>query len=204
MPKKINMIGIKFNQLTVIKEVEKIRGRIAYDCLCDCGKTLKVTGNAIKSGGTRSCGCLKKQNNGMRTHGMCKTRVYSIWCGIINRCCNKSDKVYYRYGGRGITVCDEWRSSFITFFNDMGIPPKGLTIERINNNQGYSKENCKWATYKEQARNTRHCRPLTYEGKTMLVLDWAKYLGINESSLRCRIGRLGWSIERALSTYKKH
>jgi len=121
---------------------------------------------------------------------------------MIDRCENPKNAAFARYAGRGIGVCAKWRASFEAFLSDMGEAPSGLTLERLDNNAGYSPENCTWATYRAQARNTRRCRSLTHEGRTMLISDWAKEIGIRESSLRCRIGRLGWTVERALSTPK--
>jgi hypothetical protein len=116
---------------------------------------------------------------------------------MLKRCKNKNTPSFENYGGRGIKVCEEWED-FANFLRDMGVKPEGLTLERIENDLGYFKENCKWATRAEQSRNTRRTRFLTFSGKTMCVVDWAQHLKIEKGTLE---GRLlsGWSVERALS-----
>lgn len=153
-PKSNIKIGDKFGRLVVKKIAGKTKqGGNKWYCICDCGKHKTVSGGNLYSGHTKSCGCLNTER--IITHGMSKSPTYRIWEGIIGRCCNPKDTTYNGYGGRGITVCKEWRESFETFFNDMGERPPGLTIERIDNNLGYFKDNCKWATYTEQLRNQR-------------------------------------------------
>ena len=122
---------------------------------------------------------------------------YLTWRQMRDRCFNPSSHDYHKYGGRGITVCEEWRHSFVTFFTDMGPRPDGLTIERINNDGNYDPENCRWATVKEQARNTRFTRHITFAGKTMCMKDWAKHLGLSYTAFRERVAK--WPIEKAIS-----
>uniref|UniRef100_A0A6M3JM96 Putative HNH endonuclease n=1 Tax=viral metagenome TaxID=1070528 RepID=A0A6M3JM96_9ZZZZ len=155
--KKTPMIGFKFGRLTVLEDSGKKRGEFTYKCLCDCGNIKIITGASLRSGNSKSCGCLKKELLLQRTvkHGMYRTPTYNVWVSMIQRCTNQNNPRYNDWGGRGITVCDRWLRSFKLFYKDMGDMPKGLTIERINNDKGYSKKNCIWATQIAQNRNQR-------------------------------------------------
>lgn len=131
------------------------------------------------------------------THGKWGSQIYMIWAGMVKRCNNPNDICYEEYGGRGIEVCTRWLE-FENFFEDMGEPPEGMSLDRIKNNKGYYLDNCKWSTSKEQARNRRGNRLLTYNGITKLMIEWSEDLNINYSTLKNRLGR-GWTVERALS-----
>jgi len=132
-------------------------------------------------------------------HGMRHTRVYRIWKAMNTRCSNPNSDDFDDYMGRGILVCDEWRHSFDQFYKDMGEPttPKHC-IDRIDNNKGYSKANCRWATQKENANNRRSSLIITWNGKTKTVIQWAETIGVGPSTLYGRL-RVGWSVERALT-----
>jgi hypothetical protein len=133
-------------------------------------------------------------------HGMWGKPEYWVWALMIQRCHNPSAKYFPLYGGRGITVCNRWRTSFGTFFADMGArPAKGLSLDRIDNDGGYSPENCRWATRKEQMRNTRNNSYLTLNGETHLLCEWVEITGLNSSLISNRINRMGWSVEEALT-----
>ena len=127
-------------------------GNILWECLCVCGNKVLVCGGDLRNGHTQSCGCLKKEK--ATKHGMVGTATYRVWNSMLQRCNNEKNTHYEYYGGRGITVCNSW-FKFEDFFKDMGIKPEGLTLERIQNDLGYAKENCKWATPQEQSRNQR-------------------------------------------------
>jgi len=199
-----DITGQKFERLTVIKIAGKDKGRnYKWLCQCDCGNILKVVGNSLRMGRTKSCGCLqkkwaKKHGGFNKTHGMKDTIEYTTWLNMKSRCLNKNNKRYKDYGGRGITICKEWENSFETFYKDMGKRLNEMSIDRVDNNKGYSKENCRWATNKEQARNTRRNKMVAYKGENFCLKDWAKKLDIKYTTLWYRLKR-GWSVKRAFT-----
>ncbi len=133
-------------------------------------------------------------------HGQYDTTEYKIWAGMIQRCTNPSSINWNNYGGRGITVCEQWRN-YETFRNDIGPRPSTRhSLERIDNNRGYSKDNCRWATRSEQSRNTSLTIFITFNNETKSITDWAESLKIKPNTLYYRIKKYHWTVERALTT----
>lgn len=154
------VIKQKYGRLIALKNIGVIKGCTYFKCKCDCGNIIDVCATSLKTGHTKSCGCLQKEVVARLNtkHGMSATKTYITWEAMIRRCYSEKSARYKYYGGRGITVCQEWRDSFETFYNDMGKRPENQTIDRINNDLGYFKENCQWATSMEQSHNRRLSR----------------------------------------------
>lgn len=201
MSRIVDVIGKKFGKLLVLeecKERDKNGGKI-YKCKCDCGNISYVRrGNLIAKNGTKSCGC---SHVGHSKHGKTNTRLYNIWLGMKNRCCNPNSTSYKNWGGRGILVCKEWKESFETFY-DWAINNgyrDNLSIDRIDNDGNYEPSNCRWATRKEQANNTRNNVYLTYNGKTQTMTQWADEFGVSHETIRRKRDLGRWFIVTCLS-----
>lgn len=192
------------NRLTVLSR-ERRDGRTYCRCICECGNECEVESGNLRSGHTKSCGCLQLEvvRATNATHGHTRggkySRAYTAWLGMRNRCYNRKSTDYPDYGGRGISVCDRWRESFENFFADMGQPPPWTSIDRIDNARGYEPGNCRWATATEQGRNKRNNVRLAFRGRTQTMTEWAAELGIPMKRIHARLKR-GWSAERALTT----
>lgn len=194
----VNLVGKRFGKWTVIAETGK-RNPTKFLCKCDCGKVCEVrSGDLINRS---SEGCRKCAN---ATHHMSKTRIYGIWNDMKSRCYNSNNKFYKHYGGRGISVCSEWKNSFEAFYEwatNNGYSEK-LTIDRIDNNGIYEPNNCKWATWQEQ-RNNQRCAQYEINGLKKTLPEWCKYAGLKYGTVYQRIHKLGESIERALRLDEK-
>lgn len=196
--KLIDRTGQRYDRLTVQSRAPNANDRdtnARWNCRCDCGNTAIAYGQDLARGKFRSCGCLNAER--IQKHGMARTPVYAVWKQIFQRCENPKCQAYKNYGARGIGVCDEWRD-FERFFADMGQPPHKRSIERRDNSKGYSKENCYWATSREQLNNKRTNHVLEFNGVKMSTSEWARRIGIPVSTLQNRLG-YGWSVEDALT-----
>lgn len=209
MPKTINLKGLRFGRLVVGELAEDYiapNGGIVKQqkCKCDCGNEVIVRSSYLRSGKTRSCGCYRKEVTKARhiTHGKAKTRINNIYHGMKYRCYATSCPNYKDYGGRGITICDEWLGELgFEHFYDWAIKngyDDNLSIDRINNDRDYSPGNCRWATVVEQANNKRNNRTVTVNGITHSLHEWAEISGIRYNIIVTRLHR-GWNEEKAVT-----
>ncbi len=171
-------------------------------CKCDCGNQSITTTARLLSEKTKSCGCLQKETTSkkLKKHGLRFTKEYRIWAHMKNRCNNKNYKKFHLWGGRGIKVCKEWENDFPKFLSDMGKCPDGMSIDRIDNNKGYSKENCRWATSLEQSNNTRSNNIFYIENEKLTLTQLAEKWKCSRNSLKMRIKR-GATIQDLIKLY---
>ena len=200
MGKRKDISGQRYGRLTVIRDVGVRSGQRILLCKCDCGVEKEIMYCNL-AGSTRSCGCLKAtfaiKGSGIRTG----TRLYRIYNHMKRRCYSPNEKVYSYYGGRGITVCDEWLADFEVFKSwalDSGYR-EDLEIDRIDNDGNYEPSNCRWATRKEQMNNRSGNHVISHEGETHTLTEWAEKVGISPATLSGRVNKNGYSYERALT-----
>lgn len=207
---KIDISGQRFGRLFVLGfSHTTIKRQAAWSCRCDCGRTVTVIGNRLKCGKTKSCGCLRTDLGGShsRTHGMSNSPEYRIYHGMLNRCYNEKVQAYPHYGGRGITVCDRWRfgqdgvSGFECFLADMGRrKDRGLSLERKENDGNYAPTNCRWATYLDQANNSRRNHMVNVADVILTLSDAVRAFGAVPYSTVLRRMAKGWSAEDSILT----
>jgi len=192
---KLDLTGSVFDRLTVVEPVENDKhGKPQWKCLCVCGKEVVATTTLLRCGKKKSCGCLRQEKSAqhcknMATHGHWSngrpSPEYMTWSAMKARCSNPKHKQYKDYGGRGIAVCSEWLDSFERFLADMGTRPDSTSsLDRIDNNLGYSPTNCRWATSKQQNNNTRGNHLLTIQGETKSYQQWCDQFGITRGRLK--------------------
>jgi hypothetical protein len=201
MPARKNLVGQKFGRWSVTAYGGPGTSGATWVCECECGTARRVNANSLLAGSSLSCGCLAKEVASERTtHGHTKggkhSATFTAWHSMTARCTSVKHPSFGNYGGRGIKVCDSWKS-FGGFLADMGEKPKGTTLDRIDSNGDYCKENCRWVSMRENSNNRRNNRLLTLHGKTHTVSQWAALTGIKESTIRVRLHR-GASDEEAL------
>lgn len=213
MSKFVDLTGMKFGYLTVIERgkthiTPNGTKQTIWKCRCACGKNVDVGANTLKSGNTKSCGCLKLEMLLSRStkHGCRKEkhtdRLYQIWRGMTARCRND-----FRYAGRGITVCDDWKD-YTTFKvwayangYDENAPFGECTIDRIDNNGNYEPSNCRWVNNYKQQQNTRRNRLIEYKGEVKCVSVWAREIGISPDAFYNRLNT-GWTIDEIMTIPK--
>lgn len=183
----------KYGRLTIIRLIDVAQDkRKRFLCECDCGTQTIVFAENLLSGHTKSCGCLKREiiaGGAHKTHGLSGTRIYRIWKGMRKRCNNPNDSNYSKYGGRGIKVCPEWDSDFLSFYYwamENGYDDS-LSIDRIDNNGGYFPSNCQWENETRQANNRRNNRIVTIGEESHSIVEWSKIVGISTALIYKRI-----------------
>lgn len=188
---RVDLTGQVFNRLTVVERTIGQAQRVTWKCSCICGNIVLVITAELRNGHTQSCGCLRrdtvrKRNNKVRAAGVVfTTREYHAWAAMRRRCNGTWHPSYKNYGGRGIKVCERW-SVFKNFLADMGPMPVGASIDRIDNNRGYTPDNCRWTDRKTQARNRRGCLYLTIDGVSRHIKSWCELRGVKYTSVMSR------------------
>jgi len=196
----MDIIGNKFGRWTVLAFSHyKSNSRGIYLCRCDCGTEKLVGRPTLISGTSKSCGCLHKE--AVTKHNQRNPKLYSIWHNMKDRCYREKHPMYNYYGGRGITVCDKWKDNYTEFhkWSFANGYVEGLSIDRINNNIGYSPDNCKWSSSIEQGRNRRNVKTITYKGETKTLSEWGEIMPANGNTIWQRLN-YGWPIDQALTT----
>lgn len=200
MSKVVDLTGKRFGSLTVISQAKSSKsGRAMWLCRCDCGTEKIILGSSMIQGKTKSCGCSQVKPPYSK-------RLKNVWWNIKRRCYDERSDSFVNYGARGIGMCDLWRYDFYAFQDwafqsgyDEHAPQGVCTIERIDNNKGYSPDNCRWATAREQANNRRNNFNVTFYGKTKTVSDWARELGLDKTTLLFRLKNKMWTTEEAMT-----
>lgn len=195
----VDLTGRVFGRLTGVKLLTPIGVAPRWLCECSCGNFKEVRGDHLTKGDTKSCGCLgmgKLLKHGHRGKGS-QSKTYTSWTGMKNRCDNPKDHKYPTYGAVGITYDPRW-TDFENFISDMGERPEGKTLDRLQGNLGYSKDNCRWATPLEQSNNRKNVKQITYQGKSMNLAAWCRELKISYTKTLDRITRQGKTFEEAI------
>lgn len=194
MPNPLDISNQKYGRLFALNYSHTENSKRYWTFRCDCGAISTKRVADVTQGKTRSCGCFDKETRSSRakTHGLTNTQLHTVWLKIRSRCNSRSDKAYPQYGGRGIALCERW-NDFENFRSDMGERPSDKhSIERIDNNKGYSPDNCRWATADEQNRNTRQNRWITFQRRKYIISDLARHLGVDRKTLQHRV-ESGWT-----------
>ena len=198
----IDLTGNRYGRLTVVGR-DNGRKLTYWNCRCDCGNLVSVRGDHLKEGRVHSCGCYKSEVSTAihTTHGDSKSRLYHIYRTMLARCNNRKRYLYSRYGGRGITVCNEWQESYPAFRKwsmDNGYD-ESKSIDRIDNDAGYNPDNCRWTDSIIQANNKSNNRLVSANGVTKTLAEWERETGISQYLIKARIDRLGWSEQDAVT-----
>lgn len=196
-----DLTGKQFGYLRVIKPGGSKNNRVVWVCECECGNIATITTQSLTTGNTKSCGCHKY--GGRLSHGESRnsqTRLYRIWSGMKNRCTNETHIGFHLYGGKGIKVCEEWKSfeNFRDWANKNGYNDS-LTIDRKDSSKDYEPENCRWVSYKEQSNNTNRNHYIEAFGETKTISEWSDVYGVPQKTIAARVNLLEWSSEDAVS-----
>lgn len=196
----IDRKGQRYGRLVAVerlpaKSIKDTNAR--WFCRCDCGRSTVSYGQDLARGRTKSCGCLNAERR--MQHGMAGTHVYAVWQAMLQRCENPNAQRFEDYGGRGIKVCPKWHR-FEGFFADMGNRKPGFSLDRIDNDGDYCKENCRWAVTTVQANNTRRNRVIEFNGEKLTIAQWAERKCLAWYTIRARLDQYGWSVEKTLTT----
>lgn len=194
MGKLLDLTGQKYNRLTVIERAPDFfdkngKRKTKWLCKCDCGKHVSVATHDLRSGHTSSCGCYQRERTSEagKKHGLKHTAIYKKWLAIKDRCFNSRNKRFHCYGGRGITVCEEWKNDFQAFYNYVSMLPhfgeKGYSLDRIDNNGNYEPNNVRWATETEQARNKSNTLYIEHNEERKTISEWSQITGIKYATL---------------------
>jgi len=200
----LDLTGHRYGRLSVLELAGRdSRGRALWLCRCDCGAPFTAASGRLRCGHTKSCGCLRREGPPPhKQHGHCPrvkpSRTYATWSTMLQRCNNPRDVYYARYGGAGITICEEWLK-FESFLEDMGERPEGHSLDRLDGTKGYEKSNCRWSTPGQQQNNRRTKHKLTLGAVTDTVVGWSQRTGISIAKIRGRL-RCKWPVERILTT----
>lgn len=202
MPNLVDLTGTRIGRLTVKgRNLDEPHGPVMWDCVCDCGTELVRAAKWIRGPGVASCGCYNRELSTARlgSHGLARTPEYKAWIGMKARCYSPSSAAYYKYGARGVTVCERWMT-FENFFADMGKKPSpSHSIDRIDGSKGYEPGNCRWATAKQQQLNLKNNVRLDFDGKSLTAGEWSEIVGIDAKTISSRYQKLGWTAEEALT-----
>lgn len=202
---------IKYGRLTILEDGIIDENYVNYCwCKCSCGKNKLISLKSLKKGLTKSCGCIKREQmkDFFKTHGLSKTKFYRHWRSMIQRCQNETQDSYHLYGGRNIKICDRW-NKFENFYEDTYknfqkhtkiFGENQTSLDRIDSNKGYNKENCKWSTQKEQSNNRRSNRLITYNGQTKTIAQWSELTNLKYTTLWTRLFSYNWSVKKAFNT----
>lgn len=201
-----DLTGMRFGKLTVLCRggQYKTSGNVFWRCVCDCGNETNTSGSLLRAGKSKSCGrCVSSERMTIlnEKHGGFGTRLYEIWRQMHRRCYGENTKAYPHYGGRGITVCDEWQE--FEPFREWALAngyDENLTIDRIDVNGDYCPENCRWATIKQQANNRRRAHYVSYSGETHTVSEWADIYSVDQRKLWQRLNKRDWDLGQALES----
>lgn len=196
MKQQKDISGSRFGMLVAVRESHRRGNQIYWMCRCDCGNCKPISKGELtrSSGAAKSCGCLKKKNGVI--HGQRSSPAYRKWRQMRARVRNPDLRKNSCY--RGVSICRRW-DSFANFLEDMGEPPPGYTLDRIDNRRGYAPENCRWATWKQQGNNHSGVRLMEFRGKRQSMKAWAEEIGVKYSTLANRLNVLGWTVEKALT-----